>query len=530
MAGEKTEAPTPRRRDEARAKGQGIGRSAEFSMGLTLGVGTLALASLLPGVAAQLVTRTQSAIMDMSPRTSNAQLVGQTGDAILTVVVLILPLACLVMIAGIGGNLVSGGLVFSYKSIRFDISRINPLSGMKRIIDKQAMVRLGLASAKLAILAFMSWQVVGSRIPTIVATQGSSASAIAGSCLSAVFQLGLTITILLAVVALIDFVVQRRKASQSIKMSKEDVKQEYKESEGDPMMRGARRRRARQMAFARMMDAVPTSDVVVTNPTTLAVALKYDSLTMKAPKIMAKGQRLMAERIKQIAREHNVPVIEDKPLARALFSRPIGSEVPAHLYRAVARLLVLVHQARFTGGRNGARGGARPATGGFHGTPASPAGGFPGAVSRNGQMPQSWWTAATAAAGAGADPVGAAGAAGPGQVSARRAVDLASATTLYGGAAATATDGVIDPVAPPAAGSKPRAAADLDLELDGDPAVDAEWLESAALGLDEVDEEALAEAMADDELGDLTPDEIAQFEADLDGLDSAAADDEELPR
>jgi flagellar biosynthetic protein FlhB len=539
MAGEKTEAPTPRRRDEARAKGQGIGRSAEFSMGLTLGVGTLALASLLPGVAAQLVTRTQSAIMDMSPRTSNAQLVGQTGDAILTVVVLILPLACLVMIAGVGGNLVSGGLVFSYKSIRFDISRINPLSGMKRIIDKQAMVRLGLASAKLTILAFMSWQVVGSRIPTIVATQGSSASAIAGSCLSAVFQLGLTITILLAVVALVDFVVQRRKASQSIKMSKEDVKQEYKESEGDPMMRGARRRRARQMAFARMMDAVPTSDVVVTNPTTLAVALKYDSLTMKAPKIMARGQRLMAERIKQIAREHNVPVIEDKPLARALFSRPIGSEVPAHLYRAVARLLVLVHQARFTVGRNGARGGARPATGSFHGNSASPAGGFaggagfPGAVSRNGQMPESWWTAATAAPGAGAAPVDAAdAAAGLGQAPARLAVDLASAATLYGGAAgaATAPDAVLDPVAPPAAGSKARAAADLDRELDGDSAVDDEWLESAALGLDEVDEEALAEAMADDELGDLTPDEIAQFEADLKGMDSAAADDEELPR
>ena len=221
--------------------------------------------------------------------------------------------------------------------------------------DKQALVRLGLASAKLAILAFISWQVVGSRIPTIVGDPGFQPAAIAGSCLSAVFQLGLTITILLAVVALVDFVVQRRKAKQSIRMTKEEVRQEYKESEGDPMMRGARRRRARQMAFARMMDAVPTSDVVVTNPTTLAVALKYDSLTMRAPKIVAKGQRLMADRIKQIAREHNVPVIEDKPLARALFSRPIGAEVPAHLYRAVARLLVLVHQARFAGGRPAAR-------------------------------------------------------------------------------------------------------------------------------------------------------------------------------
>ena len=96
-----------------------------------------------------------------------------------------------------------------------------------------------------------------------------------------------------------------------------------------------------------MMDAVPTADVVITNPTTLAVALKYDSLTMKAPRIVAKGQRLMAERIKEIARKNRVPIVEDKPLARALFSRPVGADVPSHLYRAVARLLVLVHQARF---------------------------------------------------------------------------------------------------------------------------------------------------------------------------------------
>ena len=482
---EKTEAPTPRRRDEARAKGQGIGRSWEFSMGLTLGVGTLALASLLPGVAATLVTRTQSAIINMSPHASNAQIVGQTGDAILTVVVLILPLATLVLVAGVAGNLISGGLVFSYRAIRFDPSRINPITGMKRIMDKQALVRLGLASAKLAILAFISWQVVGSRVPTIVATQGSSPAAIAGSCLSAIFQLGLTITILLAVVALVDFVVQHRKAVQSIRMTKEEVKQEYKESEGDPMMRGARRRRARQMAFARMMDAVPTSDVVVTNPTTLAVALKYDSLTMRAPKIVAKGQRLMADRIKQIARENNVPVIEDKPLARALFSRPIGAEVPAHLYRAVARLLVLVHQARFAGTRPVARQGTRG---------VSPDG-VRTAPSR--QMPRSWGTGAASSAG---------GVAGE-------------------------PDAAVDPM--------PGAAvlgADTVVDVDTDGAVADAWLDAAALGPTDVDEEALAEAMAEDELGDITPDELAEFEADLvaddpDEIDHAPAqaDEEQLP-
>jgi flagellar biosynthetic protein FlhB len=472
-------------------------------MGLTMGVGTLALASLLPGVAATLVTRTQSAIVDMSPRATSAQLVNETGDAILTVLILILPLALLVMIAGVAGNLVSGGLVFSFRAIRFDLNRINPFTGLKRMADRQALVRLGLAAAKLAILSLVSWQVVGSRIPSIVASQGSSASAIAGTCLSAVFQLGLTITILLAVVALVDFVVQRRRASEQIRMTKQEVKQEYKESEGDPMIRGARRRRARQMAFARMMDAVPTADVVVTNPTTLAVALKYDSLTMRAPKIVAKGQRLMADRIKQIAREHKVPVIEDKPLARALFSRPVGSEVPAHLYRAVAKLLVLVHQARFNRG-------PRPAGGGRE-TWGWTADGARGAA--RGLAARPWWSAANPSAGV----AGAAGAAvldpedeGRRETDASAAdisaPDASAAARLYGGAPETA---------------------EYPIE---DAAANGAWLDDAALGPADVDEDALAAAIAEDELGDVTADELARLEAGLvlgDESDESESDESE---
>jgi flagellar biosynthetic protein FlhB len=491
MAGEKTEAPTPRRREEARAKGQGIGRSSELSMGMTLGVGMLALSSLLPGVAATLITRTQNAIVDMSPRTSTAQLEAQTGSVFTTVLTLILPLACIVMIAGVAANLVSGGLVFSYRAIRFDISRINPLQGMKRIVDKQALVRLGLASAKLAILAVISWQIVGSRIPTIVNSEGSSATTIAGTCLAAIFQLGLTITILLAVVALVDFVVQRRKAQQSIRMSKEDVKQEYKESEGNPMIRGARRRRARQMAFARMMDAVPTSDVIVTNPTTLAVALKYDSLTMRAPKIMAKGQRLMADRIKQLAREHNVPVIEDKPLARALFARPIGSEVPAHLYRAVARLLVLVHQARF--GAAGRQGGGRNGAQGWTQAPAQSApGGF-------GTRP--WWSVPGSSAGTSVVDS---------EAASRATVDTSAAARLYGGASGT-TAGESDEGAAGEVLAATSTTANPGFAPETDP--DDAWLDSAALSLDDVDEDAVAAAMAQDELRDVTAAELAQLEA-----------------
>jgi len=484
---EKTEAPTPRRRDEARAKGQGIGRSHEFSMGLTLGVGTLALSSLLPGMASSLVSRTQAAILTMDPRASDSRLLAETGGAIVSVMMLTLPLAVLVMVAGVAGNLVSGGLVFSYRAIRFDMSRINPLAGMKRMADRQAFVRLGLASAKLGILGIISWQVVGSRIPAIVGTEGSDISAIAGSCLSAIFQLGLTITILLAVVALVDFVVQRRKAMQSIRMTKDEVKREYKEQEGDPQIRGARRRRARQMAFARMMDAVPTADVIVTNPTTLAVALKYDSLTMRAPKIVAKGQRLMAERIKQIARDHKVAIVEDKPLARALFSRPVGAEVPAHLYRAVARLLVLVHQARFgLSGRGEGRGNGRGSGDGYRGPVAGRARPATTAV---GLATRPWW------AGAAGSPV--------------------------------------RPIASDEEAAQVRANSD---DLD-----DEAWFEETGNEPEpatEVDEEALARAMAEDELADLTPEELARYEAEVDGTprmigseaEQSIEPDEELDR
>jgi flagellar biosynthetic protein FlhB len=481
-------------------------------MGLTLGVGTLALSSLLPGMAATLVAKMQYAILTLDPRASNARLVGDTGGAILTVLILILPLACLIMVAGIAGNLVSGGLVLSLKAVRFDLSRINPISGMKRMADKQMLVRLGLATTKLVILAFISYQVVGSRIPTIVGTEGSDISAIAGSCLSAIFQLGLTITILLAVVALTDFVVQRRRAQESIRMTKDEVKQEYRESEGDPQIRGARRRRARQMAFARMMDAVPTADVIVTNPTTLAVALKYDSLTMRAPRIVAKGQRLMAERIKQMARDHKVPVVEDKPLARALFSRPVGSEVPAHLYRAVARLLVLVHQARFARAAARSDGGR----GGRTWTPDRARGAAGGLAARP------WWTSGDS----GTAPFGTADAIGGDAIGGDvigRPNDLegAMAARLYGGDADARLDD--------------QDGLDNGAEDGTEDAGEDEWLDladdredGARLSAADVDEAALARAMAADELRDLTPEEMAAYEAAmaLEGADDLVGEDE----
>jgi flagellar biosynthesis protein FlhB len=348
VSGEKTEAPTERRRDEARRRGQGVGRSHELAQVMTLVAGLLTLAAILPGIAAQIAEsiRTHAQLVGQGPSMSPAVLLADVGEAVRLTVMLVLPLGVAVMIAGVFGSLASGGFILSLHAVSFQWAKLNPASGLKRIVDKTALSRLLLSLAKLAILSVVSWQVISSRVASMLSMDGQTGSEIAGRALSGMFELGVTIAILLALVALADWIIERRRAMQSLRMTKDEVKREYKEQEGDPLIRAQRRARARRLAFARMMDDVARADVVVVNPIRLAVALKYDPKTMRAPMIVGKGQRLMAARIREVARRHNIPIIEDVPLARALFPRPVGAEVPADLYRAVARILVLVAKLR----------------------------------------------------------------------------------------------------------------------------------------------------------------------------------------
>lgn len=348
MSGERTEAPTQHKIEESRSKGQGVGRSHELAQVMTLVAGLLAMSSLLPDTVGQIsdVLRHEVITLGSGPDASGAMLMSAVGDAIMLAVSLVLPLGVAVMVAGTAGSLAGGGFILSVGAIRFDGSKLNPLNGMKRIVDKTALTRLAMSVTKMVILIAVSYQVIANRIPGLLAFDGGTGAEIASRAMSAIFELGVSISVLLAVVGLADWIIERRRATGSMRMTKEEVKQEYKESEGDPLVRAQRRARARQMAFARMMDQVAGADVVVVNPIRLAVALKYDPKTMRAPSIVGKGQRLMAARIREVARKHNIPIIEDVPLARALFTRPIGAEVPAHLFRAVARLLVLVARLR----------------------------------------------------------------------------------------------------------------------------------------------------------------------------------------
>lgn len=352
MTEQRTEQPTDKRRDEARKKGEGVGRSQELAMGVTLGVAVMALPAMLPGMAAALAMQLRAAIIEMGDgRVADARLMTVAGDGFGQLVSLILPLSLLLTTAGVIAYLAAGGFVLSMAPIKFHPGKLNPLSGLRRIVDKQAFIRLGIALAKLGLLVGLGWTVLSSHVPGLIGLGGAEVSTTVGRALDAISELGMSMVIFLGVVAIVDFVVQRRRAQGQLKMTKDAVRREAKDSDGDPLVRGQRRRRARELAGARMMAAVETADVVIVNPIHLAVALKYDSLVMKAPRIVAKGQRLVADRIREVAIANGVSIVADIPLARALYGRPIGAEVPPQLYRAVAGILIVIHQARFGRGR-----------------------------------------------------------------------------------------------------------------------------------------------------------------------------------
>ncbi len=335
-------------------------------MAATLGTGILVLAGFLPGTVAALGAAIRVSLERLADRPGPTAGLAALGDGLGLGLSIAVPFAGAVSAAAILASLASGGIVISAGSVRVEWNRLNPIVGLRRLANREALARLGIALAKLVVLAAAVWLAVGGRLERLLATSGASARSIAASAAEALFELGVTVAVLLSVVAAVDVVLSRRRALGALKMTKDEVRREAKDTEGDPLLRGIRRRRARQLAFSRMMDAVPTANVVVTNPVHLAVALRYDERTMRAPRIVAKGQRLVAQRIRELASRAGVPIVEDRPLARALFPRPLGSEVPPHLYRAVARVLVLVARARILAG-------ARSGTTSSRSGPASPA-------------------------------------------------------------------------------------------------------------------------------------------------------------
>ncbi len=349
MAAEKTEQPTQKRRDDARRKGQ-VGRSREVDSVIVL---LAALATFRFGGAAmwrafESLLRDSFATLDATgPNADLASLVGVdlVGRAILILLPLFVAIMALSLAAGVAQT---GGVVFSVQAIKPQVSRINPLKGAKRVFaSKQSLVQLGKSLAKFILLGGVAAWTLQSRWEDLTSL-GVAYSLFdsLGVLVDIAFSIVLRVTLVLLVLAIGDYLFQRSDLSSQLRMTRQEVMDEHKQQEGDPQVK-AQLARARRSLLARVMEAVPQADVVLVNPTHFAVAIKYDAATAPAPIVLAKGADLIALRMREIAVEHGVPVIENPPLTRAIYQAvDVGREISAELYEAVAEVLAFVYRLR----------------------------------------------------------------------------------------------------------------------------------------------------------------------------------------
>jgi len=342
---DKTQQPTQRRRDEARRKGQ-VPKSREVVSAMVLGGGVLALAigggHMWRGMEAIARTCLAGGI-DVDLET----LPGLTAHWTRAGLAVLAPVLLASSVAAVAGGLGQVGVMISPEAVAPKLERISPAAGFKRLFSLNAVMELLRGVAKVIALSVVVWLSLRHRGTEIVTVGSGGVATILPQMGALCFVVMRNCLIFIALLALADLGYQRWKYLQDLRMTTQEVKEEMKETEGDPLIRSRIRALQREMASKRMMAEVPTADVVVTNPTHLAVALRYQRGEDAAPRVVAKGAGFVAQRIKEIAREHGVVVREDKPLARTLYrSVEVGQLIPEHLYRAVAELLAYVYRAR----------------------------------------------------------------------------------------------------------------------------------------------------------------------------------------
>ena len=344
---ERTEQATPKRLEEARKKGQ-VPRSTELSMAAVCVAAATAIYTLGGAAAGRFAE-----LMRGSLTLSAQQAVGEgviwpaLMDAGLRALLLILPILGATFIAALSAPLAIGGWNLSGQALSPKFSKLNPAAGLGRMFSARGSVELGKGIAKVFVVSMIGWVLLEGMTPQLM---GLSSEPLQGAIAHSAALAGYALLVLcfgLVAIAAVDVPFQLWQHSRDLKMTREEVKQEYKESEGSPETRGRIREAQRALARGRMMQEVPKADVVITNPTHYAVALRYDESRNRAPIVVAKGSDLLAAKIREIATENGVPLVAAPPLARALFrSVELGHEVPAALYVTVAQVLTYVYQLK----------------------------------------------------------------------------------------------------------------------------------------------------------------------------------------
>lgn len=342
---EKSEQPSPRRIEQAREEGQ-VPQSRELSTFLVLVIGVLSLWALGGWMSGRVLGILRHGFsFERAVAFDTRLMLKDFGDLFTQAIITMLPLFGILILAAIAAPILLGGFVFSPKALGMKLSRMNPIAGLGRMFSVHGLVELVKSILKAGIVGGMGAFVFFREQEHVFSFMSMALDRAIIEFFDTLVWSALLIVLGLAVIAIIDVPFQLFQYYKKLRMTKEEVKREFKEQEGDPQLKARIRRVQMEMARRRMMSEVPKADVVVTNPTHFSVALKYDSARMGAPVVVAKGRGELALKIREIAREHKVPLLEAPPLARALYAHcELEATVPAALYRAVAEVMAYVYQ------------------------------------------------------------------------------------------------------------------------------------------------------------------------------------------
>ncbi|MFD1735831.1 flagellar biosynthesis protein FlhB [Bacillus salitolerans] len=347
FAGEKTERATPKKRQDTRKKGQ-VAKSQDINTAILLLFVFLFFwfsGQAMLGRLTNIFTQSfeHNMLVTVTEQTVFSIFVGMLPE----IGLMVLPLMLVAMTGGVVASYMQIGFLFSTEAIHFKLNKLNPMNGLKRMFGLKALVELLKSILKISLIGTVTVSVLWLEWEEVLLLSQKSVGASLAFLAMLVLKMGLAASVVLIFIGIFDYWYQKYDYEKSIKMSKQDIKDEHKNAEGDPQIKAKIKQKQREMAMQRMMQEVPKADVVITNPTHYAVALKYDETKMHAPYVVALGVDYVALKIRSIAQNHDIPTIENRPLARALYDQTeIGDVVPDEFFKAVAEILAYVYKLK----------------------------------------------------------------------------------------------------------------------------------------------------------------------------------------
>ncbi|MCR4674683.1 MAG: flagellar biosynthesis protein FlhB [Lachnospiraceae bacterium] len=351
---DKTEEPTSKKLDDARKKGQ-VGKSQELAHAIELIAAFVSIKVLVGYVGENFLDLFTWAYTYMIPELVDSDRSGLTTLSvsnvllygILQMFLILLPFLAIGFLVAILSNGLQFKFQVSTEPLKPKLDKFNPINGFKRMFSMQSLMNLALSVVKIVIIFIVAYTMIKDHLNELYLLYEIPLQAAVAQIGTLVLDIGIRISVVLLIVGFVDLFYHKWKYKKDLKMTKQEVKDEYKNAEGDPLIKSKQKQRMREASQRRMMQSVPQADVVITNPTHIAVAIKYDINEAPAPIVVAKGEEYMAQRIKDTAKENNVEIIENKPLARSIYTTvEVGQQIPPELYQAVAEILAVVYQSR----------------------------------------------------------------------------------------------------------------------------------------------------------------------------------------